>query len=246
MVRHLPFEYVGMNLKSFLLDFFFPPKCPFCGKVTAGHMVCPSCRKSLPWTEGRETRRDLAAGVPCAAPLWYEDDVREGILRYKFHGVIASAEVLGELIARCAAEEFSGEFDAVTWVPVGPKRLRKRGYDQTRLLAEAACRLWDTRPEAMLRKPLDNPPQSEQKDAAARRANVLGVYETVPGAAIAGRHILLVDDIVTTGATLLECVRVLKDAGAVSVKCVALAAARPARRPNSAKRDGTAQNAQNT
>ena len=75
---------------------------------------------------------------------------------------------------------------------------------------------------------------------------MLGVYEIVPGAAIAGRNILLVDDIVTTGATLLECARVLKDAGAASVKCVALAAARPAKRPSAAKRDGTAQNAQNT
>lgn len=222
---------IYMNLKDTLLDLFFPPKCPFCGKVTEGRVVCPGCRKTLPWTEGNDTVRRLSRTVVCAAPLWYEDAAREGILRYKFRGGVAAADALGELVARCAALEFSGEFDMVTWVPVGPKRLKKRGYDQTRLLAEAACRLWETEAVQLLCKPGDNPAQSELKDAAARRANVLGVYEPLPG--IEGKHILLVDDIVTTGATLLECARTLGDAGAASVRCVALAAAR---------RDGTEKN----
>ena len=231
-LEHLPFKH-RMSLKAKLLDLFFPPRCPFCGKVTKGHMVCPACRKTLPWTEGQETRRELSSDVVCAAPLWYEDAARSGILRYKFQGGVAAADVLGELVARCAAEEFSGEFDTVTWVPVGPKRLKKRGYDQTRLLAEAACRLWETEAVQLLRKPLDNPAQSELKDAAARRANVLGVYEALPGAE--GKHILLMDDVVTSGATLLECARTLKEAGAASVRCVALASVRPDRRDGKSK-----------
>ena len=56
---------------------------------------------------------------------------------------LTAAGPLGELIAQCAAEQFSGEFDTVTWVPVSRKRLRRRGYDQARLLAESACRCWD-------------------------------------------------------------------------------------------------------
>lgn len=222
-----------MNLKATLLDLFFPPKCPFCGKVTKGHTVCLVCRKTLPWTEGREIVRKLSANVVCAAPLWYEDAVRAGLLRYKFEGGVAAADALGELAARCAAEEFSGEFDTVTWVPVGPKRLKKRGYDQTRLLAEAACRLWETQAVQLLRKSVDNPPQSGLKDAAARRANVLGVYEALPG--VEGRHILLVDDIITSGATLLECACTLMDAGAASVRCVTLAAVRQDRRDGKRK-----------
>lgn len=217
-----------MNWKDTLLDFFFPPKCPFCGKITEGRTVCDTCRKTLPWTEGKDTVRHLSRTVVCAAPLWYEDAVREGILRYKFQGRSAAADALGELIARCAALEFSGEFDTVTWVPVGPKRLKKRGYDQTRLLAEAACRLWETEAVPLLRKPADNPAQAELKDAAARRANVLGMYEALSGAE--GKHILLVDDIVTSGATLLECARTLEEAGAATVRCAALAAVRPVRR----------------
>ena len=159
-------------------------------------------------------------------PLWHEGVAREGILRFKFHGGRDTARLLGELVGRCAAEELGGEFDTVTWVPVSRKRLRKRGFDQAELLARGACRLWDTEPVRLLVKITDNPAQSTIRSPAARRANVLGVYEAAPGAEIKGRRILLSDDICTSGATLKECVRVLMDAGAESVVCAALAHAR--------------------
>ena len=129
------------------------------------------------------------------------------------------------MMARCAAEEFGGEFDAVTWVPVSPKRLRKRRFDQSRLLAASLCVDWHTAPVSTLRKIVDNPPQSGITEAAARRANVLGAYEPVDRAVIAGKRWLLVDDIVTSGATLSECVRVLREAGAADVVCLTLARA---------------------
>ena len=130
-------------------------------------------------------------------------------------------------MARTAAQEFSGEFDAVTWVPVSAKRLRKRGFDQARYLCASLCVDWHTAPQETLRKVRDNPPQSGLEDAAARRANVLGVYEPVSPADIAGKRFLLVDDILTTGATLGECVRVLKAAGAADVVCLTLAMTPP-------------------
>ena len=74
----------------------------------------------------------------------------------------------------------------MTWVPVSPRRLRQRGYDQARLLAESACRLWETKPLPLLRKTVHNPAQSGLKEAAARRANVLGVYEAVDPERISG------------------------------------------------------------
>ena len=215
-----------MKLFDWLLDLLFPQKCPFCGKVLDTAGICPKCQSSLPWTEGAEGLREGPGGLRCAAPLWYEDAAREGILRFKFQSVPAAAEPLGALIAQCAAERFSGEFDTVTWVPVSRKRLKKRGYDQAELLARAACRLWDTRPERLLTKAVDNPPQSGIQDAAARRANVLGVYEIAAGAEIRGKRVLLIDDICTTGATLIECIRVLKDAGAEDVVCAAAARTR--------------------
>ena len=146
------------------------------------------------------------------------------MLRLKFQGASEIAEPLGELAARCAAERFGGEFDTVTWVPVSRKRLRKRSYDQAELLARSACRHWDTQPVRLLEKTVDNPPQSGIRDDAARRANVLGVYRVTGDAA--GKRILLIDDICTTGATLTECIRTLEAAGAGQVVCVTVAHAR--------------------
>ena len=91
--------------------------------------------------------------------------VREAIRRFKFHGGVSAAKPLGELIAQAAAERFSGGFDTVTWVPVSAKRLRQRGYDQSRLLAENACGLWGVEPEPLLRKVRDNPAQSSLDSA---------------------------------------------------------------------------------
>ena len=215
-----------------LLDLFFPPKCPFCGKVLDHADICPACEKALPWTEEGAGLRELPGGLQCAAPLWYEGKVREGLLRFKFQGARAAAGPLGELVARCAAERFSGAFDVVTWVPVSRRRLRSRGYDQARLLAESACRLWEVRPEQLLQKITDNPAQSGLTEEAARRANVLGVYEAAEPERIQGYRILLVDDICTTGATLAECARTLRDAGAADVMCVCAALARrPEKKP---------------
>ena len=177
-----------MKILERILDLLFPPKCPFCGRVREHGGVCPQCEKALPWTAENDACWNISGGLRCAAPLWYEDLAREGILRFKFQGASASAEALGELLAR------------------------------------AGCRLWDTEPVRLLNKTVDNPAQSGISDAAARRANVLGVYEACGDAA--GKRILLIDDICTTGATLAECARVLKDAGAESVVCTAVSKTR--------------------
>ena len=206
------------------MNLLFPPKCPFCGKVQDVPGICPDCEKDLPWIPGAEALREGPGGLRCAGAVWYEKTVRDALLRLKFQGASEIAEPLGELIARCAAEQFGGEFDTVTWVPVSKKRLRKRGYDQSELLACSACRFWDIQPVHLLEKKVDNPAQSGIHDGAARRANVLGVYEAVGD--VAGKRILLIDDICTTGATLIECTRVLEDAGAEQVVCVAVALTR--------------------
>lgn len=213
-----------MKLFETILNLLFPPKCPFCGKVQDTMGICPKCEKELPVIPEAEVLREGPGGLRCAGAVWYEETVRDALLRLKFQGASEIAEPLGELLARCAAEQFGGEFDTVTWVPVSRKRLRKRGYDQAELLARSACRHWDTQPVRLLEKTVDNQPQSGIHDAAARRANVLGVYRAVGDAA--GKRILLIDDICTSGATLTECIRVLEESGAEQVVCGAVALAR--------------------
>lgn len=215
-----------MSIWEQLLNLLFPPKCPFCRRILDSPGVCDTCRKELPWTEEHEAVREGTDSLRCAAPLWYEGKVREAILRLKFYGAAATAETLGALMAQCAAEHLSGEFDLITWVPVSRKRRWKRGYDQAELLARAVCRAWGVKPVALLRKTMDNPAQSGLKEDAARRANVLGVYEMRPGAEVSGRQVLLIDDVCTTGATLTECSKVLREAGADAVVCACVAHAR--------------------
>ena len=210
------------RLQRDLLDFFFPRHCPFCGRIVGKELLCGTCEKALP--SCREVR--TGSFGRCAAPLYYEGAVREAILTFKFKGKLEALDCFGSLMAQTAAEAFSGEFDAVTWAPVSRKRLRQRGYDQARLLCASLCVDWHVEPQETLRKVRDNPAQSGLEDAAARRANVLGVYEAVKPADIEGKRFLLVDDILTTGATLGECVRVLKAAGAADVVCLTLAATR--------------------
>lgn len=215
-----------MSIWEQLLNLLFPPKCPFCRRILDSPGVCDTCRKELPWTEEHEAVREGTDSLRCAAPLWYEGKVREAILRLKFYAAAATAETLGALMAQCAAEHLSGEFDLVTWVPVSRKRRWKRGYDQAELLARAVCRAWGVKPVALLRKTMNNPAQSGLKEDAARRANVLGVYEMRPGAEVSGRRVLLIDDVCTTGATLTECSKVLREAGADAVVCACVAHAR--------------------
>ena len=91
-----------------------------------------------------------------------------------------------------------------------------------RLLAASLCVDWHVAPVETLRKAVDNPAQSGLTDAEHRRANVLGVYEALPEN-VRDKRLLLIDDIVTTGSTLTECVRVLREAGAADVVCLTLA-----------------------
>lgn len=207
-----------------ILDFFFPRRCPFCGAVAGKELLCKKCRRSLPFT-GEHAVREGTFGR-CAAPLYYEDRVREAILQFKFKAKLGGLSCFGMLMAECAAEHYSGAFDAITWVPVSKKRLKKRGFDQTRYLTGSMCVDWHVAPIETLRKVTDNPPQSTLETEEQRRANVLGVYEAVNAEQFRGKRLLLVDDILTTGATLSECVRVLKEAGAGEVMCLTLAMSR--------------------
>ena len=209
------------QLEQGALNFLFPRRCPFCNQhIGNKELICVGCEKKLPYTGDRAVRQTSWGRV--AAPLYYEDAVRRAILDFKFKGRMGGLPCFGSLTARCAAEEFGGEFDSITWVPVSRKRLRKRGFDQARYLAGSLCVEWHVAPVETLRKAVDNPAQSGLTDAEHRRANVLGVYEALPEN-VRDKRLLLIDDIVTTGSTLTECVRVLREAGAADVVCLTLA-----------------------
>lgn len=217
----------GKKLLTFLLDLLFPPRCALCGALvdTSAIQLCPRCERGLP---EREDNKILLRGPygKCAAALYYEDNAREAILGLKFQGRQGAVPILADHMARAAAEHLSGQFDAVTYVPISRKRLRKRGYDQSRLLAHAMAALWNTEECCTLEKIRNNTTQSSIRAPEERRANVLGVYRVPDPNMVEGRRWLLVDDVVTTGSTLAACADALRRAGAAGVVCCAAAAPR--------------------
>ena len=132
------------------------------------------------------------------------------------------ASVYGEFLAKCIDENHIS-CDSITWVPLSRARLRSRGYDQARLMAEDLSKRLCVPCEPSLRKIRNNPRQSAAGGAEKRRKNVKDVYSVLPGADIRGKTLLLVDDIVTTGATLSEAASVLRKAGAAGVIALTLA-----------------------
>ena len=210
-----------------LLDLFFPPRCPFCRGILKDRerLLCAQCDRDLPRTQKEERSQRFRHLDACLSPLYYEDQVRRSLLRFKFGGLSVYAPKYAELMVACLREA-DGAYDVITWAPLGRKRLRKRGYDQAQLLAEALSVRLGKPCERLLSKCADNPPQSGTGSPEKRRKNVSGVYRACDPAQIRDRRILLVDDIVTTGATLNECARVLKAAGARSVMALTLARSR--------------------
>ena len=215
----------GLNA---LLDLLFPPRCPFCDKVLkeGEGPLCVACQKELPWTEGTQGERSLEFADRCLSPLWYRDGVRSSFHRYKFRGHRDYAGAYGTLMAQCVRDRLEEPFDLLTYVPLSARSRRQRGYDQVYLLGKVLSRELGLPLTETLVKTRHTKAQSGLEDDGARRANVLGAYQVRKGAEVAGKRILLADDIVTTGSTLSECARVLRTAGAAEVVCVTLARAR--------------------
>ena len=117
------------------------------------------------------------------------------------------------------------DFDVLTWVPISARRQWQRGYDQGEQLALAVGKELGVSPVKCLKKHRNNRPQAELGDASQRRANVLGVYRCIRPELVRGKRVLLLDDVITTGATAGECARVLLTAGAKAVLCATVAAA---------------------
>lgn len=220
-----------MGIFSSFIALLFPPKCIFCGKVLeknerAGR-VCRSCRRSVEYNE-----EPIPASEPLGevcAPLVYKDSVRDALLRFKFRDRADYAEPLAAFIADEVARRFAGRYDVITWAPVSRKRKKERGYDQAMLLAEAAAMRLGTVAVSVLEKTRHTNANSSINDAAARAANVKGVYEVTAPELIEGKRVLLIDDIFTTGATMGECAATLRSAGAAEVMGAAIAVSRPER-----------------
>lgn len=212
-----------MILIDLIQELLFPRKCVLCQKLLSREEtdLCHNCRQDT--SQRPKTTKKLPHIAQWYAMWYYEGSVRESLHRYKFRNRPSYSQSYGRLLAMQLSQQFSEGYDVITWVPISAKRKRKRGYDQVELLAESVSKELGIPAVAILKKVVDNPPQSGISGYAQRKANVLGVYECVVSPE--GKRILLLDDILTTGATASECARMLLTAGAKQVYCAAIAAA---------------------
>lgn len=214
-----------MKLFKLINHLLFPEKCVLCGQILRKEQLdlCSKCRIDQPECDvSREKYPYLDSWIA----LWdYRDNVRRSLLKYKFYGRRNYAAAYGRLLSMKLLREDRTGVDLITWIPISQKRLKKRGFDQVELLAQKVSQELQIPAMALLWKKRDNPQQSRIVGNAQRRANVLGAYEAIHRESIQGKSILLLDDILTTGATAGECARILLEAGAKEIHFAAIAAA---------------------
>lgn len=197
-----------------LAELVSPSRCAACDQPLPARVVfCPACAVTVVRSGGRCSDR---------AVFSYGGALADAVRRMKYQGRSDLARRLGKLMAD-AAHDLAGEVDAVVSVPLHPRRLVERGFDQAALLAKevarAASRPW--LPRALVRS--RDTPRQAALGQGDRAANVRAAFAVRQPARVAGRRLLLVDDVRTTGATLDACREVLRAARARDVITLALA-----------------------
>jgi ComF family protein len=227
-------------------DWFYPRVCPGCGAISdrPGYHLCAACfarielhDQSLCGTCGAPAEGGVAHAFVCGAcqearPAFdrarsaghFHGVLREQVHQFKYGSALWLRHDLADLLLGCLAAHFvPGEVDVVVPVPLHPARERERSYNQSALLAQEVARRLDRRFDRRSLERVRRTQSQTQFDAAHRRMNILGAFAVRRPEWVAQRCVLLVDDVMTTGATLAECARVLKKAGARKVWAVTAA-----------------------
>lgn len=222
------------RLARSVLDLVFPIHCAGCGRE--GDAICRQCANELDRLTQPYCRVCASPGVSglcswCSrfprgfdslrSPFRFEGPVRDAIHRLKYQGERACAGLLAGLMAEYLRGN-PAPVDVLVPTPLHPQRLRRRGYNQSALLAREIGKQLNlpVREELLIR--VRNPrPQVETRSQQERRDNVAGNFHSPAEAS--GLAVLLVDDVATTGSTMSECAFALKAAGAARVHALTLA-----------------------
>ena len=140
-----------------------------------------------------------------AAPYYFEGSRKRAVYRFKNNGFTELAPAMAEEIVQTITERFADvTFDCVTSVPMTRQKIRRRGYNQSEILAKEVAKLLEIPYEPLIKKCKET--RSQRKSSAAvRKVNLYGAFDLLDTAAVEGRTILIVDDVKTTGSTLNEC-----------------------------------------
>lgn len=219
-----------------LLDLFFPRYCCVCGRrlMWAEPHTCIACLSHLPLTHIEGERGNVVERLiydekfsPCRAAslLYYAPHSPSSLifLQFKYFHNPSVAVSYGRLMAGALwPSGFFRGIDLLVPVPLAPARQHKRGYNQSERLAHGVGEVTGLPVDnTSLVRTVDNPSQT-QLQPEARRKNVEGIFRLVSPERVAGKHILLIDDVITTGSTACACARALQTAPGVSVSVLSL------------------------
>lgn len=232
-----------MNLQKVdgWLALLLPKQCALCGLTSDTHNICVACLADLPWIEqpckrcgaplpdaydGHVCGRcDLDPGGLCElrAALVYEFPVNRLVAQAKFQQKPDSARVLGECLAVALLRWGAERPDIIVPVPLHKRRLAVRGFNQAQEIARAVSELMNVRQvKNACYRIVDTRPQSDLS-AAKRRRNVQDAFTV--SSVLSGRHVGIVDDVVTTGCTIVALADAILGAGALSVRAWVVARA---------------------
>jgi ComF family protein len=229
-----------------LLDLLFPDDCRVCGEALHEVSRIPVCGRCL--KEPKPLHAEFYC-VTCRTPFVnrhpldetgrcplcrlglngfdqvysfgaYEGTLRQLIHLFKFNGVQPLKRTFGDFLTQVLPREL--RFDAIVPMPLHWRRRWQRGFNQSELLSREIARRWGVPVRKAVLRTRATPPQAGLT-SAQRRLNVRGAFEAARNMRLDGMRILLVDDVLTTGATAGACARALKKAGAAHVSLLALA-----------------------
>jgi ComF family protein len=229
-------------------DLILPPICVHCHAPNSEHgILCAACwqgvdfitpplceRSGAPMTYGGGDERLISAAALRNPPAFGRARAAarfDGVIRNLVHGFkYADRHEVSSLFARMmrsAGGELLRDADVLMPVPLHPLKLSKRRYNQAAILAWKISALTELPDDAFSLRRIRRTPSQVGLSSEERRANVAAAFTLAPQAAngIRGKHVLLIDDVITTGSTLSACTRVLKNAGARQVDCLAVAMA---------------------
>lgn len=217
-----------------LINVIFPAKCIFCRRLLsydADVCICGECYAKLHFTgEAMMDLPQISGKSSCdgaISVLQYTGVVKESLIRFKFNNKPCYYRTYGRLIAdKLKRMNLAEQFDMVLSVPLHRLREFIRGYNQSLLVSRALSRQLNVPECSSLLKRIRNTDTQSLLDRQARLLNVRGAFIAKEPEKIKGKSILLIDDILTTGSTLEECCKALKQAGAFRVIAAVIASGR--------------------
>lgn len=204
-----------------LLSLLFPDRCCACAQL--GALFCPTCCSALtPYPHGADRFPPSLSDVRIA--FLFSGPLRKAVHQFKYRSVRRLAQPFGQLMAKhCVAERMSAE--AILAVPLHPQRQRERGFNQSEELAREVGRQLGLPLLSGGLVRLKMTTQQARLSARERAENMRGAFAW--RAAAPPRRIILIDDVLTTGATMGACALALREAGAEEIYGLALARSRP-------------------